>query len=122
MKKYILIFASIVVLFAVNAIGQVSVQEDWNRYSGDKTADALIYEKKAVIKQIFIYTDGTSCSVALYDNTSASGDIAFPALPCIGTNGGCTTSMNVFVGKGIYADMTLVGGTTCTYNVHFKEQ
>lgn len=92
-----------------------------NFSSGNKTDDAVIRDKPSVVKQVFIYTDGTSCSVALYNHASAaSGTVIFPAIPCIGANGGCTTDVNVYADTGVYADMTLVGGTTCTYNVHYR--
>jgi hypothetical protein len=103
------------------ALCGIASAQDYNRSSGNQTADALLYTGRAVVKQIFINTDGTSCSVALYGNTSAAGTVIFPALLCIGANGGCTTEMNVIAPYGIYADMTLVGGSVCTYNVHFKE-
>jgi len=94
---------------------------EYNLSSGDKTADALIYTGRAIVKQVFVQSDGTSCSVAIYGNTSAVGTVVFPALSCIGANGGCTTEMNVLAPYGIYADMTLVGGSACTYNVHYQE-
>lgn len=95
--------------------------QDYNRSSGNKTSDSLIYTGRAIVKEIFINTDGTSCSVALYGDTSATGTVIFPALLCIGANGGCIGEMNVLAPYGIYADMTLVGGTVCTYNVHYRE-
>jgi hypothetical protein len=114
--KHIVYALVIVALLWGTAMGA-----EYNLSSGNKTSDALIYTGRAIVKQVFIQSDGTSCSVALYGNTSAAGTVIFPALLCIGANGGCTTEMNVMAPYGIYADMTLVGGSACTYNVHYQE-
>ena len=119
MKSFIYGLA-IVLMFGtvVYAVDEVKVEP--YKSSGDLSADALIYTGKAVVKQVFIVPDGTNnCSVKLYDKTSASGRVIFPALPCLGTGSGCTTDLNVLAETGIYADMTTVG--TCPYNVHYKE-
>lgn len=83
-------FVLLVVIFAVQAQAQVCFP------SGNKTADAALYTGRGTLCSIVITTDGTNdCSVILYDNTAASGGFS----------------------TGLYADMTVGGGGSCTYNV-----
>ena len=119
MKK--VIFVVCVAFFVIVSVGfaATAVIEVPNESSGNKTSDGTIFTGSAIVKQVFVQSDGTTCSVALYGNTSAVGDVIFPPLSCVGANGGCTTEMNVLAKDGIYADMTLVGGSACTYNIHY---
>ncbi len=101
--------------------GIVQAQE-YNLSSGNQTADALIYTGRAIVKQVFIDPDGTNnCEVTLYGNTTATGTVIFPPITCLGNGGGCTTQLNVLAPYGIYADVTIADGGTCTYNIHYRE-
>lgn len=107
-------------LVIILALCGTAFGEDYNLSSGNKTADALIYTGRAIVKQVFIITDGAQdCSVEIYGNTSAAGTVIYPALPCLAATKSCTAPMNVIAPYGIYANMTTAG--TCTYNVHYKE-
>jgi hypothetical protein len=121
MKKVIFVTLVLMALLMMVSVGfaVTPIIEVPNESSGNKTSDATIFTGSAIVKQVFIQSDGTTCSVALYGNTSAVGDVIFPAITCVGANGGCTTEMNVLAKDGIYADMTLVGGSECTYNIHY---
>ena len=119
MRKFTAIaFVLLVVIFAVQAQAQVCFP------SGNKTADAALYTGRGTLCSIVITTDGTNdCSVILYDNTAASGTAILPTMTCPGdssTSGVNTcvlSNINLGFSTGLYADMTVGGGGSCTYNV-----
>jgi len=115
MKSFIYGLVMVVML-----CGSVQAVE-YNLSSGNKTADALIYTGRAIIKQVFVDPDGTNnCEVAIYGDTSATGTVIIPALTCLGTGSGCTAEVNVLAPYGIYADVSIAGGGSCTFNIHYQ--
>lgn len=120
MKRICLV---VIVLLAMVTVGYGADSGLNSSYSsGNKTADAVIKAGRAVLKRVMIVPDGTNnCSVAIYDNASAAtGTVIFPALTCLGNGSGCVTDVDVYASNGLYADMTVAGGGSCTYNVHYR--
>lgn len=113
----------IVTILAILMLAVTVSAQEYSRSSGNQTADALIYTGRAIVTKVMIATDGTNeCKLALYGNTSATGTVIFPALPCPGTTLACESApMNVLAPYGIYGDVTIAGGGGCTYNIHYQE-
>ena len=92
--------------------------------SAEKTADALIKTGSGTYGGMIVITDATNaCTVKVYDNTAASGTAILPTMTCPGdssTSGVNTcvlSNINLGFSTGLYADMTVGGGGSCTYNV-----
>lgn len=90
--------------------------------SGVKTADAGITSGSGEFHGLFVVTDGTNaCTVAVYDNTAASGTKLQPTVIApAGASYGMGYSWNppIPYGTGIYVDITTSG--TCSYAVQFR--
>lgn len=117
-----IIYALVIVLVMASTAFSADSGLNASFTSGNKTADAVISARPAVAKLVAIITDGSNdCSVALYNNASAAtGTVAWPALPCPAASKGCAMPIDVFMSNGIYADMTVGSGGTCTYNIHYR--
>jgi hypothetical protein len=117
MKKWIFVILALFLLASpawANSIGN--------------TTDAAVTTGPGYLKGIMVHTDGTNaCTVKAYDNTAASGTKLF-------SDWIVTTSATDRVqalsfddqecpyGTGIYIDITVGGGGTCTYDVYFESR
>ena len=86
--------------------------------SGEKTADALIYNNSCYITGIMIITNGTNdARVILYDNTVASGTVRWEQTVVGGDHyGGKSWTFPKRFENGIYAD---VNGTGASYIIEY---
>jgi len=91
--------------------------------SGVQTADALITTGAGYLYGLVVITDGTNAlTVAVYDNTSASGVLIVPTLqyPVTPRNNVHWFFPGIQFNLGIYVDITL-GAGACAYSVYFQK-
>lgn len=118
MKKYLSLIV-IILLFTASMSFALT-----NRvlYSAVKTADALIATGWAEMHGLIISTDGANAvTMDIYNGTSAAGakitpTITFPATPVTQAVG---FNPPVSCGTGIFIDITVAGGGTCSYTVYY---
>ena len=118
MKKWIIAILALLVF----------ASPSWANSIGN-TSDAAVTTGPGYLKGLIVHTDGTNaCTVKAYDNaTAASGTKLF-------SDWVVTTSATDRVqalsfdgqecpyGNGIYIDITVGGGGTCTYDVYFESR
>lgn len=116
MKKAILILAMVLMLTGA-AWGGASLKSVGN------TTNALVTTGQGWLKGLIIHTDGTnSVTVAVYDNTAASGSKLFSTFTVTtsAANRATTISFDSYecpFFTGIYVDITTSG--TVTYDVYW---
>lgn len=119
MKKTILLVIALVLLCC-----SVSFAIDgFNTWSPAKTADAVIVARPAHLLGIVITADGTNaCKVDLYNNaTTNSGDkVSYNVAAGEAGTAGFLDTDGAYFNLGIYADVTIGGAGTCTFNVKYR--
>lgn len=115
MKKYLVI----ALLLAATVICSPLFAEDAYKYSGIKTADAIIANGPGVFRGLIITPDGTnSCVVALHDSLDNSGAKIVPDFTVAAgesNSAGGLWPFPVSFSTALYADMTSSG---CKYEVY----
>ena len=117
MKK--LIFAALVLFLLASPA--------WANSIGN-TSDAAVTTGPGYLKGLIIHTDGTNaCTVSVYDNTAASGTKLFSTRTVTTSATDRTQALSfddkeVPYGTGIYVDITVGDGGTCTYDVYFESR
>ena len=93
------------------------------------TSDAAVTTGPGYLKGLIVHTDGTNaCTVKAYDNaTAASGTKLFSDWVVTTSATDRTQALSfddkeVPYGTGIYVDITVGGGGTCTYDVYFESR
>ena len=113
MKKYI------VALLVVLVMASFVCAEDAYKYSGIKTADAIIAKGPGVFRGLIITPDGTnSCVVALHDSLDNSGAKVVPDFTVgagVTDSAGGLWPFSVSFNTALYADMTSSG---CKFEVY----
>ncbi len=90
------------------------------------TADAAVTTGTGYLKKIIVHTAGTNaCTLAVYDNTAASGrklisDIIVTTSATDRVQTFPFDAQDVPYVNGIYIDITVGDGGTCTFDVIFK--
>ena len=87
--------------------------------SGEKTADSVVYSKKAYITSVLVVTDGTNdARVIIHDNASSAAGKVMLEQTVVGADnyGGRNWSFPVLCRDGIYAD---VNGTGASYIIEY---
>lgn len=117
MKKWIFAVLALILLASpawANSIGN--------------TADAAVTTGTGYLKKIIVHTDATNaCTLAVYDNTAASGRKLLSSW-LVTTSATDRNQSISFDGHdnpyatGIYVDITVGGGGTCTYDVYFESR
>ena len=117
MKKWILTVLALILLASpawANSIGN--------------TADAAVTTGPGYLKGLIVHTDATNaCTVSVYDNTAASGTKLFSTWTVTTSATDRTQALSfdaheVPYGTGLYVDITVGGGGTCTYDVYFESR
>ena len=117
MKKWIFAVLALILLASpawANSIGN--------------TADAAVTTGPGYLKGLIVHTDATNaCTVSVYDNTAASGTKLFSTWTVTTSATDRTQALSfddkeVPYGTGIYVDITVGGGGTCTYDVYFESR
>ena len=92
------------------------------------TSDAAVTTGPGYLKKIIVHTDATNaCTLAVYDNTAASGRKLLSSW-LVTTSATDRNQSISFDGHdnpyatGIYVDITVGGGGTCTYDVYFESR
>lgn len=88
-----------------------------------RTADATIHSGRAYFYGITVQPDGTNdVTVAIYDNTAASGTKVAPTFSFAGTGGAKTYNPTKpkLCSTGIYVDVTVSGGGSVEYTVDYE--
>jgi len=118
MKKILLVIALVLLCCSVSfAI------DGFNTWSPQKSADAVIVARPAYLLGIIITADGTNaCKVDLYNNaTTNSGDkLSYNVSAGVADSSGFIDNEGGFFNLGIYADVTIGGAGTCTFNVKYR--
>ena len=117
MKKYIWLM----VLVGLLMIPVLSIAEDSYKYSGAKTADAIISNTPGRFRGLIVIADGTTgCSVSIHDSLTNAGAKIVPTFTVAAgeKTGGGLWPFPVSVNTAIFADMTTTG--TCEYEVYYQ--
>ena len=117
MKKWIIAILALLVF----------ASPSWANSIGN-TSDAAVTTGPGYLKGLIVHTDGTNaCTVSVYDNTEASGTKLFSTWTVTTSATDRTQALSfddkeVPYGTGIYVDITVGGGGTCTYDVYFESR
>lgn len=112
-----------IVLALLVMLPTVSLAQESNvQASGVKTADTLVATGVGYFHGIMVVTDGANtCTVTVYDNTSAAGTKMFPSVivPAAASYG-MAYSFNPprIFRTGLYVDITTSG--TCSFDVDYS--
>lgn len=116
MKK--ILFAVLLMLLLCG----VSFAQDGFAVWTTKTADAVIIDRPAYVLGLLITPDGTNaCKVQLYNHASAAVGDNITVNVAAGESGtaGFIDRDGAYYNQGIYADMT-IGGGSCTFSVKYR--
>jgi hypothetical protein len=117
MKKWIIAILALLVF----------ASPSWANSIGN-TSDAAVTTGPGYLKGLIVHTDATNaCTVSVYDNTAASGTKLFSTWTVTTSATDRTQALSfddneVPYGTGIYVDITVGGGGTCTYDVYFESR
>jgi len=118
MKKWIIAVLALILL----------ATPSWANSIGN-TSDAAVTTGPGYLKGLIVHTDGTNaCTVKAYDNaTAASGAKLFSDWTVTTSATDRTQALSfddkeVPYGTGIYVDITVGDGGTCTYDVYFESR
>lgn len=117
MKKYIWLM----VMVAFLMVPVLSIAEDTYKYSGAKTADAIISTVPGRFMGLIVIADGTTaCSVSIHDSLTNAGAKIVPTFTVAAgeKTGGGLWPFPIGVNTAIYADMGTTG--TCEYEVYYQ--
>lgn len=119
MKKTILLVIALVLL----CCGVSFAIDGFNTWSPAKTADAVIIARPAYLMGILITPDGTNaCKVDLHNHASAAaGDyLSFNVAAGEAGTTGFLDNDGGYYNQGIYANVTIGGGGSCTFSVKYR--
>ena len=115
MKKYL--FVVLAMLLVVTAV----YAQDAYKYSGAKTADAIISNTPGRLSGLIIIADGTNaCKVSLHDSlTNAGAKVVADFTVAAGEiTGGVMFPIPIGFSTALFADVTVTG--TCTFGVYYN--
>lgn len=116
MKK--ILVSLLIILFATVAFAKNDL--DLTTSSGEKTTDSQVYTGKAAVSSVLLITDGTNAATLTVHDGTANTDKKIGEYKCDGNDYYCGWIWDhpVFVGTGIYGDVT---GTGASYIIEYFE-
>lgn len=91
--------------------------------SGNRTADALIFQGEGLFYGIGLTGDGTNATtVSIYDSLTGTGTLLFPTFVVAASPATQTLNINppVRFNTGLFIDITVAGGGTTNYVVYYS--